>query len=88
MALSRFDARRDALVNEANAIGTTLLRARLLPRPISEEALALLHRYTQSRLAALESFTSAERMRRALEDTGQIQAALWQKASRLRPRTP
>ena len=28
MALSRFEARRDALLNEANAIGTTALRSR------------------------------------------------------------
>jgi hypothetical protein len=27
MALSRFEARRDAVLNEANAIGTTALRA-------------------------------------------------------------
>jgi hypothetical protein len=27
MALTRFEARRDALLNEANAIGTTALRA-------------------------------------------------------------
>jgi hypothetical protein len=33
MALSRFDARRDALLREANAIGTAALRARLLPTP-------------------------------------------------------
>src|SRR5271169_2651509 len=33
MALSRFEARREAVVNEANAIGTTALRARLLPAP-------------------------------------------------------
>ena len=31
MALSRFETRRDAVLNEANAIGTTALRARLLP---------------------------------------------------------
>ena len=31
MALSRFDARRDAVLKEANSIGTTALRARLLP---------------------------------------------------------
>src|SRR4030081_2086479 len=29
MALARFEARRDALLNEANAIGTAALRARL-----------------------------------------------------------
>jgi hypothetical protein len=30
IALSRFEARRDAVLNEANAIGTTALRASLL----------------------------------------------------------
>ena len=39
MALSRFEARRDAIVNEANAIGTTALRARLLPQPHRTETL-------------------------------------------------
>jgi hypothetical protein len=34
MALTRFEARREAVVNEANAIGTTALRARLLAEPI------------------------------------------------------
>ena len=33
MAVTRFEARRDAVLNEANAIGTTALRARLLPEP-------------------------------------------------------
>jgi hypothetical protein len=31
MAMSRADARREAMLNEANEIGTTALRARLLP---------------------------------------------------------
>ncbi len=42
MALERFDARRDALLNEANSIGTTALRARLLPDPQRSEVLKLL----------------------------------------------
>ena len=33
MAVTRFDARRDAVLKEANAIGTAALRARLLPPP-------------------------------------------------------
>jgi uncharacterized membrane protein len=45
MALSRFEARRDALLNEANAIGTTALRARLLPEPHRSETLKLLREY-------------------------------------------
>jgi hypothetical protein len=38
IALSRFEIRRDAVLNEANAIGTTALRARLLPAPYGVEA--------------------------------------------------
>jgi hypothetical protein len=33
LAASRFDARRMAVLEEANAIGTAFLRARLLPEP-------------------------------------------------------
>jgi len=33
MAATRFEARRQAVLDEANIIGTTLLRAKLLPEP-------------------------------------------------------
>jgi hypothetical protein len=39
MALSRFEAHRDAVLDEANAIGSTALRARLLPAPNNAECL-------------------------------------------------
>ena len=47
IALSRFEARREAVLNEANAIGTTALRARLLPAPYDAEALKSLREYVQ-----------------------------------------
>ena len=47
MALSRFEGRRDAVLDEANAIGTTALRARLLPEPHNTETLKLLREYVQ-----------------------------------------
>ena len=50
MSLTRFDARRDAVLQEANAIGTTALRARLLPAPYATQALKLLREYTDIRL--------------------------------------
>src|SRR4029450_7494647 len=33
MAVTRFGGRREGVLNESNAIGTTALRARLLPEP-------------------------------------------------------
>jgi hypothetical protein len=50
MALTRFETRREAVLNEANAIGTTALRARLLPDPHRTETLKLLREYAQVRI--------------------------------------
>lgn len=48
MAVTRFDARRDAVLKEANAIGTAALRARLLPPPHDAESLRLLRDYVSA----------------------------------------
>lgn len=50
MAAARFDARRQAVAEEANSIGTTYLRAQLLPEPQRTEILALLREYTEMRV--------------------------------------
>lgn len=78
MALSRFEARRDAVVNEANAIGTTALRARLLPEPHRTETLKLLQEYVQIRLDIFQSGRSLAEMSSAVDRSNAIQTALWQ----------
>jgi hypothetical protein len=78
MALSRFDARRDAVLNEANAIGTTALRARLLPAPHRSEALKLLNEYAKIRLEVTRSALNAPVLKTAIARSNQIQEALWQ----------
>src|SRR5690349_8381970 len=50
MSLNRFESRRDAVLAEANAIGTTALRSRLLPAPHDREVLALLREYVRLRI--------------------------------------
>src|SRR3954468_4407549 len=55
MSLTRFESRRDAVLNEANAIGTTALRARLLPEPYRTEILKLLCEYAQIRVDYIPS---------------------------------
>ena len=47
-AEARFDARRSLIVEEANDIGTTYLRAQLLTEPERGESLALLKDYTDA----------------------------------------
>jgi len=83
MALTRFEARRDAVLNEANAIGTTALRARLLPDPQRSETLKLLREYVQIRIDIVRSGSSLVELTRAVERSNALQEALWQQAKAL-----
>ncbi|MBR0696313.1 hypothetical protein [Bradyrhizobium lablabi] len=80
MALTRFDARREATVNLANAIGTTALRARLLPEPTRKETLKLLREYAEMRTA----LSTTEQARVVLlARSNEIHEALWQRVETL-----
>ena len=48
LALSRYEDRRAAIVDEANTIGTTYLRAQTLAEPVRSSSLELLVAYTES----------------------------------------
>jgi hypothetical protein len=80
MALSRFEARRDAILSEANAIGTTALRARLLPEPHSTETLKLLKEYVKLRLDITQGLASSAELAAAIDRSNTLQEALWQHA--------
>jgi hypothetical protein len=80
MALSRFDARREAVLKEANAIGTTALRARLLPEPHRAETLKLLRDYVQIRLDVINSGRSLAELADAVDRSNALQEELWQQA--------
>ena len=55
MAIARWDARRDVIVNESNAIGTLWLRGGLLDEPLRNEVRDALREYTDARIALGES---------------------------------
>ena len=80
MALTRFDARREAVVNEANAIGTTALRARLLPAPHNVEINKLLQEYVRTRLDITQRIPLTAEFNAAIARWNEIQEALWQQA--------
>ncbi len=77
LALSRFEGRRVGVLNEANAIGTTALRARLLPAPHNQECLKLLRDYAQVRLELTQKLRSPPELKVALARSDAIQEALW-----------
>src|SRR6185369_13969522 len=55
MVLSRYEARRELVVKEANAIGTAYLRAQLLDDPFRTRLSNLLVDYTQNRIQLAEA---------------------------------
>lgn len=55
IAASRFEARRQGLLNEVNSIGTTYLRASLLPEPQQAQIRRLLHDYVETRIQGAQS---------------------------------
>ena len=78
LSLQRFDARSEAVVGEANAIGTAYLRAQLLPAPISDDARKMLGDYLDLRIR-MSTLDVSDRAGREtlLARTNQAQAALW-----------
>jgi hypothetical protein len=83
IALSRFEARRDAVLDEANAIEMTALRARLLPSPYGAEALKSLRAYVQLRLEITQKVASAAELKTTVDRSNEIQEALWRNAMAL-----
>jgi hypothetical protein len=81
MALMRFEARREAVLNEANAIGTTALRARLLPAPHRAESLKLLREYAQIRI--IPAGMSFAELPTLVDRSNQIHEGLWQQVKAL-----
>jgi hypothetical protein len=80
MALARFEARRDALLTEANAIGTAALRARLLPSPQADESLKLFRDYAQLRLDLFKQPERGSDLNAIIGRSNKIQEALWLQA--------
>jgi hypothetical protein len=83
MALTRFEARREAVLNEASAIGTTALRARLLPEPHRAQSLKLLREYVQMRIDYISTGKSFAELPTTIDRSNNIQEALWQQVKAL-----
>jgi hypothetical protein len=78
MALAHYDLRRAAVLDEANAIGTVALRARLLQPPQTLEATNLLRRYVDLRISGIGKTLSDGGMTELIKQSEAIQNRLWQ----------
>jgi hypothetical protein len=77
-AASRFDHRRDLIVEEANDIGTAYLRIDLLPEAARGPLKEAFRQYLDTRLQTYRGGTDAVRIAELLEQTAQRQARIWQ----------
>ena len=73
MASDRFDTRRGLVLDEANSIGTTYLRAGFLPEPASTQVRTLLREYVPLRVNVADLDERAANFARSEE----IHAKLW-----------
>ena len=76
MAASFFQARREVVLSEANAIGTTYLRAAMLPESIGTEARHLLREYVDVRLEAAKGINVDQ----AVSQSEELHGRLWSQA--------
>lgn len=80
LAVGRYEARRAAVVAEANAIGTTYLRAQLIGEPARSASLDLLRRYTDLSLRLSGEVPNSASMKRTTAEQSVLQRRLWRLA--------
>jgi hypothetical protein len=80
MAASRFDTRKQLLLDEVNTIGTAFLRTDFLPEPQRTETRKLLRRYVDIRTEAVQQ---PEKLPQALVDSEMLHDQLWSQVTAL-----
>lgn len=76
-AVSRFDQRRDLIVQETNAIGTAYLRLDLLPADVRSPLQEDFRRYVDARLDAYRQFPDVEAVVAGLTKATTLQNKIW-----------
>jgi hypothetical protein len=89
MSMDRFEARRQLVVEEANAIGTTYLRAKTMPEPRSSEIQELLRQYAALRVEIAGMADDAPEKIRGIDNrTKELHGLLWPHAAALARESP
>src|SRR5437773_5152708 len=80
LAIGRYDSRRAAVVDDANTIGTTYLRAQTLSEPTRTRSLELLRRYTDASLQLSDAVPTTAKFRQTIAEEDGLQRQLWRLA--------
>jgi hypothetical protein len=77
LALGRYEDRRAAVVDDANTIGTTYLRAQTLSEPMRSQSLRLLVAYTDAELALTDDVPGSDAADQTIAQGSALQNQLW-----------
>jgi len=77
MAIARWDGRRDVIIEEANAIGTLSLRARLLEDPPRSQLREALRAYSDARIALGGSRNHPDLLSTARSESEDLHVTIW-----------
>jgi hypothetical protein len=77
LAVNRHEARRGAVVTEANAIGTTHLRAQTLPEPVRTGSLDLLERFADQSIRISRTTPNSGAQDAVVVESSMIERQLW-----------
>jgi hypothetical protein len=88
LAVGRYEGRRTAVVDDANAIGTTYLRAQTLAEPMRSQSMDLLRRYTDASIALSKAVPGSADAAAAVAAESRIQQPLWGLAGRALATSP
>jgi hypothetical protein len=88
LAVGRYEDRRANVVTEANAIGTTYLRAQTLEEPVRTRSMDLLVGYARSAVRLSDAVPGSDGADAARADEEAIQDRLWRNAGEALNRSP
>lgn len=88
IADKRYDDRRRAALDEANAIGTAWLRAEAVGHPRGGEVARLLEGYTEVRIAWLQAPRGSQALQDTTAETARLQTLIWGHAASIARERP
>src|SRR5262245_65785395 len=80
MAVSRHDTRIELVVQEANSIDGTVLRARLLPEPQAANVIRLFREYLALRIEAHRESQFSQRFAALRKSSANLHERIWNEA--------
>ena len=88
MSNQRYDTRRDMIIQEANEIGTAVLRADVFPDSVRIPLRADFRKYVEARILYYESKTDYDKMEKAMSDAKMHGASIWNRVAEFNKKSP